>query len=278
MQRKLTALVGAVLFGLGSLAIADDPKPSKGTQFGQTIFDAVTAAIPVIKPLAEAVKVVLPSGDKIKKTEAEAAVKSALEKAQQDVDKARRDAAQKASAQLGRLTGIVAEIEIATELGRKSRLASRDLTVLRSLLSRPLSDATWDQVRNEWEKIAKPAVSDVVAFDKTKLDKLSDPDIQRELASLEANYRRNMTDLENQIKAENRDQATVYLLQIADRLETLSEAPTAQLKSFGKQLTALSERADQLVTPPVAPPPPLREDAGAKGSLTNLLHEAANPS
>ncbi len=244
-----------VLLGVVCCLKADVQTPSKGTEIGQTINDAVTAALPVTKLIADAVKAVLPSGDKVKKSDLDAAVKKAA-------DQARADAIDASNRQLERLKGVFTEIQIATELGENARLASANLTVIRSRLTNQLSDAGWDQIKDEWNKIAKKSVSDVVGFDQKKLDQISDPDVQRELATLKNTHDRDVADFETAVNGKNQATALTLLFQISERLDNVESAPIVELKSFGSQLVQLSKgtpkgsSTEQPALPPPPPPPP----------------------
>lgn len=131
-----------VLLAGCSFAVAEDPKPSKGTEIGQTINDAITAALPGTKLLFDAIKVFLPKGDRVKKSDVEKAVQEGAQKA---YDKALGES----NAQLARLSGVVSEIEVTTALGDTARSADANLVVIRSRLTNQLSDSGWEQIKEE---------------------------------------------------------------------------------------------------------------------------------
>ncbi|HTP86115.1 MAG TPA: hypothetical protein VMJ34_04175 [Bryobacteraceae bacterium] len=260
----MIAKASVILLGVVSLAGAADTTPSKGTQIGQTINDAITAALPVTKLIGDAVKALLPSGDKVKKSDVDAAVQKAA-------DQARAQAVSESNAQLARLSGVLKEIQITNELGDNARLAVSDLVVIRSRLTEPISDAGWDQLKDEWNKIAKKSLSAVVGFDQKELDQISDPEVQKELATLKHNSDRDTTDFERLIDAKNQNQALTLLLQISARLDDLASAPSVQLKSFGAQLATLAQGTPK--NPPPPPPPQQPPPPPPKSPLTTLLQK-----
>lgn len=246
--------IAVVLLAAGSYAAAEDPKLSKGTQIGQTINDAIEAALPGTKLIFDAIKAILPDGSKVKKSDVEDAVQKGAAQAREVAVKAAND-------QLKRFAGIVKEIEITTELGDNARKAGTDLTVIRSMLTgtmASLTDPQWERLNHEWKDLAKKSLTNVVAFDEKKLSQISDPDIQKELATLKKNSERDIDDFENQITARNQSLALTLLLQITQRLDNVSSAPAVQLKSFGDQLAALAAGKQGTPDQPVPPPPPLK--------------------
>jgi hypothetical protein len=233
--------LAAVLLLVSLPAMAQTPTPSpaetRGTAIGTTIKAAIDAALPGVTTIGTVIKNLFgkdANNDDSKKLK--------VSDVQKQLNDQKADLQKASNAKLAQLSSVVAEIEITNDLGKKARLASADLTVIRSYIYMTVSPTTeiWERIKHEWTTNAKGAVADVVKFDPERLKKVSDEDVQKELKALGENNSRTIGEIDDALTNADRAGALAAVTTLGNRMDNLSQVSAVQLSSFGNQLAALA--------------------------------------